>query len=356
MGLPAMTIIFETAAREAVKRAERGAVGLIVRGTLKENPTVIYTEKDIPEDMAGEIKEQVRLALVGNDSAPGKVVVYAISEEAEDYKEALDYFSLKRVNWLACPTAETDGQTEAVSAWVKEQRAGRNKVKAVLPNTAGNDEGVVNYATESVTVGEKDYTAEAFSARIAGLLAGTAITKSSTFSGLPDVAQCSGGDRAAVGAALDAGKFVLYYDGEKVKVARGVNSLVTPPAGKGKAWKKIKVVETMDMINDDLVLLIEDYYIGKYLNTYNNKSLLLSAVMDYLEALAKEGLLEGYTASLDTEAILRYLLTEGKVTKEEAVAMSETVIKKANTDEKVFLCASMTIADAMEDITMHIAV
>lgn len=363
MGMPAMTVIFETAAREALRRAGRGTVGLIVPGKLTPNPTTLYSGADIPEEMAEDIREQVRLAFLGNDNAPAKVVVYAIppKEEGEaagkaDYSEALAYFALHKICYLACPTVETDGQAQAVADWVEEQRAGRNRVKAVLPNTAADAEGVINYTTESVSVGEKQYSAEGFCARIAGLLAGTKAAKSATFAVLPEADACTPMSWKEAGEAIEAGKFVLYNDGEKVKAARGVNSLTTLPKGKGKAWKKIKVVETMDMIHDDLVLLIEDYYIGKYPNTYNNKCLLVSAAMDYFGSLEKEGLIEAWEASLDTAAVKEYLIEAGKATKEEANAMKEADLKRANTDEKVFLRASMTIVDAMEDITLRIAV
>ena len=53
--------------------------------------------------------------------------------------------------------------------------------------------------------------------------------------------------------AIDAGKFVLYNDGEKIKgVARGVNSLVTTVEGKLDSFKKIKIIEAMDLMHDDI--------------------------------------------------------------------------------------------------------
>ena len=106
-------------------------------------------------------------------------------------------------------------------------------------------------------------------------------------------------------------------------MGRGVNSLQTVSKGKGKPWKKIRVVESMDMIHDDLVLLAEDNYIGKYPNTYANKCLLISAINSYLAEMERNGIIEG---------------------------------KKQYTDEKVFLAASATLVDVMEDIDLNITV
>lgn len=357
MGLPALNIVFRTAAKESIKRSERGIVGMIVKGnTVVPNPAVIYKEKDIPESLDENTKEQVKLALKGYINAPSKIVLFIIGTEDADYTKAFDYFELHKVNWLCCPTIKTDKQEEAVKTWVKEQRDGRNKVKAVLPTTASDCEGIIDYATESVTVGEKTYTPDQFCSRIAGLLAGTPITQSSTFAVLDDVSACTAKKREEIDSEIDAGKFVVFYDGEKIKVARGVNSLTTITEENGKPWQKILVVETMDMINDDLTILVEDYYIGKYRNNFDNKCLLLTAVMTYLEEIRRSGIIESYTIDFDVESIRDYIVKNKGVKREDAEAMSDEEIKKQYTDEHIFLTASATIADTMEDITIKFAV
>ena len=44
------------------------------------------------------------------------------------------------------------------------------------------------------------------------------------------------------------------------------------------------------------------------------------------------------------------------MTRDEAEAMSDEEIRKQYTDEKVFLAASVTIVDVMEDINLEITV
>ncbi len=358
MGLPSMKVIFTAAAVDAIRRSDRGIVGMILKEENMEgdNPFTVYKKSDIPSAWSEESKEQVRLALVGADNAPSKVVVYRIAPGAEDYAEALNYFSLQKVTWLVCPTVETDGQAQAVVDWVKEQREERNRVKTVLPKTVADHEGIVNYATESASIGDKAYTAERFCARIAGLLAGTPMRRAATFTILDDVTDCARLGREAAGAEIDAGKFILHHDGEKVKVARAVNSLTTVKAGKSAAWKKIKVIETMDMIHDDLILLVEDNYIGKYPNTYNNKCLLMSAIDSYFQELAHNQLIENYVIGFDVEAIRDYLVKNKGMKFGDAQAMPDAEVRKQYTDEKVFMCATMTVVDVMEDVVMNITV
>lgn len=353
-----MNIIFATAARNSIKRSERGIVGMIVKDTKvpETNPVVVYKEKDIPEDLSAANKEQIKLALIGNDAAPTKIVVYVLESKETSYETALNYFAVKKVTWLCCPTAKTDAQTETIVTWVKDQREERNKVKAVLPETAADNEGIINYATKTVNVGEKEYTAESFCSRIAGLLAGTSNKSSATYAILDDVTDCEKKKKSELDTEIDAGKLVLYFDGEKVKIGRGVNSLQTVSKGKGNPWKKIRVVENMDMMHDDLVTLAEDNYIGKYPNIYANKCLLVSAINSYLAEMERNGIIEDYTIDLDVDAIKEYIIEHKGATRDEAEAMSEAEIKKQYTDEKVFLIASATLVDVMEDVTLDIAV
>lgn len=355
MGMPAMTIVFQDAAKNTVSKLSRGIIGMIIKDNAeKGNPVTIYTERDIPETLSKETKEQIELALIGSVNKPMKVVLYTLGNDAEDYREALSYFEQKKVNWLCCPTCKTDGQEDAVAEWVKEQRENRNKVKAILPETEANCEGVINYGTPLVSANEKEYTSEQFCSRITGILAGTPAKMSATFVQIPEATDCTNMKRNEIAEAIEAGKVVLYNDGEKIKIACAVNSLKATSEEKSESWKKIKVVETMDMINDDLTALVEDNYIGKYPNNYNNKCLLVSAISDYLKEIQDEELIEEFSVDFDTESIKDYLIKKKGIEKETVESMDYDTIKKQNTDDKVFLLATMHIVDAMEDITLNI--
>ena len=110
-----------------------------------------------------------------------------------------------KFDYLAIPTVETDGKTEDVATWVKSMRSNKKKkIKAVLPNVAADNEGIINFTTpemvKTVTVTQKDgsravkdiiYTAEQYCSRIAGLIAGTPITISCTYAPLPELSDCT---------------------------------------------------------------------------------------------------------------------------------------------------------------------
>lgn len=383
MGAPSIDISFIEKGISAIKRGERGIVMLWVKDTLPApaiNPATVVTESDIPAGLSDTTVEQVKLAMIGYTNAPKKVLVYCmgIAEDAETaavdtgYKKAMTAAETIRFDYLTIPTVETDGKGEDIASWVKTMRGTKKKkIKAVLPNVAADNEGIINFTTEksikTETVTGKDgakttvdtiYTAEQYCARIAGLIAGTPMTIACTYAPLPELSDCT--RLTDNDTPIDKGEFIIFYDGEKVKVVRGVNSFVTTIDGKGDSFKKIKIVEAMDMINDDIVKTAQDSYLGKYANTYSNKCLLITAISSYFAQLKRDDIVSSYSVGLDAEAIRIYLkgrglqatLDDGTI--KDVDECSDEEIITADTGASVFLTGNVKILDAIEDIKMPI--
>ena len=351
MGMPNIDLSFSEKAATVVKRGERGIVALILRDTvgIHKNVFEVLTTTDISEWITEDNKKQINLALMGYVKAPKKVLVYVIGAE-DEYTAALKYLETTRFDYLAIPTVETDGKCAEIATWIKTQRANGKRCKAVLPNYTGDSEGIINYTTEQAVEGEIKYTTEQYCARIAGLIAGTPLTIACTYAPLTELTDCTRLNKEEMDAAIDAGKFIIWHDGEKVKVGRGVNSLTTTTEKKNAQHKKIKIIEATDLIYDDLVKVIQDSYVGKYANSYNNKCLLLSAIGTYFDSLIKDGILSSASIEIDVEANKLYLDSKGVDTSE----MSDTELKQADTDDKVFLKATIKILDAIEDVSLPI--
>lgn len=383
MGAPSIDISFIEKAISAVTRGERGIVMLWVKDTLPAamiNPVTVITESDIPNILSNVTIEQIRLAMLGYTNAPKKVLVYCmgIAEDAEaesvdaGYKKAMTAAETIRFDYLAIPTVETDGKGEDIATWVKTMRGNKKKkIKAVLPNIPADNEGIINFTTEksvkTETITGKDgvkitvdlvYTAEQYCARIAGLIAGTPMTIACTYAPLPELSDCT--RLTDNDTPVDKGELIIFYDGEKVKVVRGVNSFVTTIDGKGDSFKKIKIVEAMDMINDDIVKTAQDSYLGKYANTYSNKCLLITAISSYFAQLKRDDIISSYSVGLDAEAIRIYLKGRGlKATLDDGTIKdvdecSDEEIITADTGASVFLTGNVKILDAIEDIKMPI--
>ena len=353
MGMPSVNISFSEVAATVINRGERGVIGMILRGVIPEtNPFEVISVNDIPANFSDGNKEQIQLALMGYENAPKKVIVYCISSTAEDYTEALDWFEVNKFDYLVIPTVETDEMTGTVASWIKNLRTEGRKVKAVLPNMNADNEGIINFTTANVVAGTKTYTTEQYCSRIAGIIAGTPLTISSTYAPLMELSDCTRLKKSEMDEAIDNGEFIVFFDGEKVKVARGVNSLVTTTGEKGSQFKKIKIVETMDMIYDDLKTTAEDSYLGKYANSYDNKCLLISAISGYLQQLIADGVLSSADVGIDVAANKTYLVSKGV----DVSAMSADDLKTYDTDDKVFLYAKIKILDAIEEITIPISI
>lgn len=373
MGAPSINISFIEKALTALTRGERGVVMLLVKDTLVApavNPVTIVLENDIPSSFSDATIEQIKLAMIGYVNVPKKVLVYCmgIPEDAvkevmeEKYKVALEALETIKFDYLAIPSVQTDGKGQDIATWVKSMRQNKKKkIKVVLPNVAADHEGIIDYtieknikteskANEDGTRTKVDtvYTAEQYCARIAGLIAGTPMTISCTYAPLPELSDCTRLNN--IDTPVDRGEFILFYDGEKVKVVRGVNSFVTTVDGKGDSFKKIKIVEAMDMINDDIIKTAQDNYLGKYTNSYDNKCILITAIGGYFKQLQKDGIVSSYAIDIDTKSQAIYLQSKGIDTSE----WSEDEIRVADTGSKAFLVGKAKILDALEDIEMPI--
>ena len=348
MGLPEVNIVFRSLSVSAIERSERGIVALIVKDNTAHEKS--YTFKKLSDVIADEfttdVYDYIRLAFLGN---PNKVIVEVVNE-TRTINEVLKDLQFKKFNYLAVPGISSE-ETELVSSWITDCREEGKMYKAVLPNTEADNEGVINFATTGIKVKEKTYTTEVYCARIAGILAGLPLTRSATYFVLNEVDEIIEHEDPDV--SINEGKLILINDSSKIKIGRGVNSLTTIVKPKGNEFKKIKIVEAMDMIYQDIRSTFEDEYVGKVLNSYDNKIIFLTAVNAYFRQLQKDGVLDPNNdaiAEIDIEAQELYLNKQGINTDD----MSLQDIKEANTGSTVFFKASLKPLDAMEDLEFNI--
>ena len=338
----------------AIQRSQKGIVAVILEDAAGAGAHIMTNVTDIPSALGAENRAYLERAFTGYVNPPRKVIAYVVDGTEKTLDDALAYFATQQFDYLVGAPDTESADAQKIASWVKSERANKHTVKAVLPGTAADSEAVVNFTTGGIRLGEASVTTAAFCSRIAGLIAGTPMTISCTYAPLAEVSDVTRLTKEQLDTAIDSGEFVLFHDGEKVKVGRGVNSLKTTSQEKGEAFKKIKIVEAMDMIQNDIRMTAEDGYIGKYANSYDNKCLLIMAVKGYLEELERSGILETGTSvvELDLAAQENYLKSKGIDTSD----MSEQQIKEANTDAKVFLRARVSILDAIEDIVLPITI
>lgn len=346
MGLPNIVIDFKAKASTAIKRGERGVVAVIVIDATT-GVTKIEDITQIPAGLTDANKSYVERAFLGGMN-PVKYVQLIVTDTLQNGLKTLE--TVKFDYAAMPPDIDESGVTAAVS-FIKTLRDNKNiKVKAVLPNASADHEGIINFTTDNIVVGSKTFSTAEYCSRIASLLAGTPLEVSCTYYPLSEVDDVPKFTKSELDSKIDAGEFCIFHDGEKVKVARGVNSLVTVGQTKSEDYKSIKIIDIMDLIYTDIYRTCEDSYIGKYANNYDNKCLLITSIQAYLEALRNDALLDqDIETGIDMEAQTNYLKAKGEPVDE----MSELEIKKANTQTNVYLMAKFKILNAIEDIYIN---
>lgn len=369
--MPTLTILFQQRAQTAIARSQKGVAALILRDALTAGQAWSLTStKQIPEKLGKANQDAVRRVFKGGVNPPRKVLVYCLGAEDELEAEtpaaegaspaepkpgsgaaALKWLGTQKFDYLAGPADLSAAEAAVLKDWIIKKREDDHVIfKAVLPGCAANNEGIVNFTASGIQVEGDVFDAASYCGRVAGLIAGTPMKQSVTYAALPEVADINRLSALEEDEAVGRGELILTHDGEKVKFGRGVNSLTTT-TGRSEVWRKIKIVELLDLLQWDLRLAIQDNYIGKFQNSYDNKLLLITSVKLYLQALAKDGLIEeDFSCDIDVEEQNAYLQSTGMATAE----MTEQQVREANTGTYVFLAIDIRPIDAIEDVRIKI--
>jgi hypothetical protein len=201
------------------------------------------------------------------------------------------------------------------------------------------------------------YDGSEYAARVAGILAGLPLNRSATYFVLSDLQSTEA--LADDNADVNLGYLTLVDDGVKLKIGRAVNSYSsaswTPT--KGEDFSKIKIIEGIDMVKDDIRTTFADSDVGKVLNSYDYKMLFFQAVKGYLAEVARPniGVIDAAkvtTVDIDQEAQDAYIRT--KISEEDFAKLSLKERREYNTGSKVYCFVDTKFADAMEDLIMRI--
>lgn len=352
IGLPNIFINFKTAGSTVITRGQRGIVALIIKDALHNGANIYTDPSQVPIDFSAYNLAQINLAWIGGSQPPFMVIVYAEPLAAADYVAAETYLETVSWDYVAIPGI-TSPDALLVATWIKALRDTKDiKVKAILPNTASDHEGIINFATDNIMVGVTNYAAKDYCSRIAGIMAGTPLQMSATYTVLPEVTSCPSLTVTQFNTQIALGQLLLMNDGIKIKLARAVNSLQTTTTTKSDSFKKIKIVDIMDQIHDDIKTIANDSYIGKVPNVYDNKVLLISAIQVYMDGLIGSQLVDkNPIIGIDMVSQKSYLTGIGI----NLTTLTDQQIKEYNTGDGVFIGGTIKIIDAMENIQLNIS-
>ncbi len=87
-------------------------------------------------------------------------------------------------------------------------------------------------------VGEKKYSVDEFTSRVAGLIAGTPLSQSVTYTKLIDVVDIPKMTKVDAESRVNKGELILIKEAGAIRIARGVNSLTELTEEKEKCSRK----------------------------------------------------------------------------------------------------------------------
>jgi len=348
MTTPDVNVIFKTLATTAIQRSEQGILGLIVKDTIQTNYiSTINTIEDIDGNKWDpNVVSYFKIAMY--TLSPKKIIVF--NQGTKAINEVLKDVKTRRINYLAAPQAEEE-EDQNIVIWTK-QVFGTDKIDKTIRYVSGyadnsDHAAIIEFANESMTSIFGNFTAQEYTAAIAGMLCGMPLNRSADNLIMADLKSVS-----HVEPAL--GKFNLYMDDDDVRVNLAINSKTAFDSTWKTDTRYIKIIDGMCIVVDDIKNTFKDYWIGRYMNDYDNKMNFCSSINKvYFENLKPNVLSPDYEnhVKIDIEKQKQEIILDGRHNPED---MTELEILNFPTGNNVYLTGDVMFANTMVNLSLVI--
>lgn len=218
----------------------------------------------------------------------------------QDYTDYLGSTETQFFDVIGYPVDEPTLKTSFVTFIKRMRDEEGKKIVGVLPEYAGDYEGIINVDNGVVLNDGTILSAKDAVAWVSGASAGASISESLTYSVYEGAVDANPRlTNSEIIAALKAGKFIFVNDGERVKVEQDINSLVTYSQEKNQRFSKNRVIRVLDAINNDLMRVFNKSYIGKIDNNADGQALLKAAMVEYFNLLQEASALTNFDPEND---------------------------------------------------------
>lgn len=356
IGLPSFNLIFKGLGTSAVARGSKGVAILIIKDDTDKTFTFAeYTSVDdlTSAEIAKYTTDNGQFITDCLEGTPLKLIV-ARMDIAGTLSDLLALIKGKapRNCWIGIAKGIT-ADTDALVSFVKSANTNeKKKFKAfVFKATVSDDMHIVNFTNPNVTFTDTRGVKAGDNAVpfLLGYLAGLSLSISSIAKVLSKFESVE--EPASLETAINAGEFVLMNDEGDVRVARGVNSLITTGEGITDDMKFILIVEVMDLMYTDIYTTWNSFYKGKYKNNADNQALLIGAINSYFTSLENENLLDNsYSNVASVDIGSQRLANYSKYGQDVVMAWSDDYAKEMTYGTNVYLKANIKILNAMEDL------
>lgn len=315
---PGLYANFVEAALAAIAGGPRGVVAIPIfdyAGTAVSGKFYTFENEGDAVDVLGAANAKQVLRVLAGGAA--EVLVYAVPKQVlpEDdtlpYVKLRDEYEARSFNVFVYPSAVSSTEQDATVVWTKRNRKEGKHFTYVMGGTSeedadptvGNarsvrckDEYVVNLITGVIDSAGTEIESADYAPYIAGLIAGTAINKSITYTDIPVSDVNKRLKNSEINEALTSGSLVLVNDGKKIKVEQGI----TTDSDSTKRGK-IRIMRARQAVATDIPTTARDRYIGKIDNNKAGQVSLIAAIKAYLETLETNNVLIAPTVTLDPQ-------------------------------------------------------
>lgn len=308
---PGLYINFVQAAIAQITGGARGTVAIPLKtynGEAEEGKFyTVENEQEAVDLFGADNITSIKLALRGGAK---EVLVYTLPEvtemnEEEVYTAARNEFEARQFNVFVYDGEVSAAEQDAGLVWCKRNKEEGKHFMIVFGGTAEDDVDPTvgdarsarlkdDYSVNLIVGGElsgQAFSSGEYAPYIAGLIAGTPINRSITYTQVPLEDVNKRLRNSEINTALEAGSLVLTHDGEKVKVEQGLCT----------SGEKIRNVRARQAVATDIAKTAADHYIGKLNNNPDGQATLISAILAYLENLEVNNVLMEPVVTLDPQ-------------------------------------------------------
>ena len=374
-GMPVIDIIFRQLAATAVERSKRGILAVIIKddtpGADVASKKTYKREDELDSKLytADNLKNIKRCFLV----AVNKVVVISIPTTAK-FSAAIAILKMIKYNYVC--TTDTASQQELANYVIafNASSPGKKVVALTWQVTTADSKYIINLKNTTLTEiqtaedGTKSNVAipaVSYLPRIAAVLANLPLNRSITYYVFEDLAEVDDvtTEELDLDALVKAGWFFLWNDDDTVKAGRGVNTLTTYTSTDKEDMSSILIMESINLMIEDIYNTFKNDYLGKYKNYLDNQKLFIAAVNSYFTEMSNEEILDpdytgnddlgttGNQAFINVDAQRNAWIAVGKT---KAADWSKAKVESMTFKKKLFLAAGVKILDAMEDLNFVI--
>lgn len=354
IGLPNIDIVFQQKAVTAVQRSERGILAIVVKDGKQTQGVTRFTYRRGSDVVKTDYEESnYKDIMRAFDVAVNKVYVFRCAG-ATDSKDAVKEIEKVRFNYIC--TNDTNYQ-QGLATYTRQfnTNSAGHKIVCVVANVETADSKyIINLkGTGGTLKDDTEVTAEDYTIRIASTLCNLPMNRSLTYYVFSDLKSWDDSyidDENSIDSWISKGFLTLINDDDEVKCGRAVNSLVTFTNTDTEDMSYIIIVESMNLILEDIYTTFKDYYVGKYKNTLSNQRLFISSVNSYFRTLVSEEILDdAYDnhAEIDVETQRNAWTAIGKT---EAEDWSDAKVQQMSFRTNVYLAGDVKITNCMEDL------